>query len=339
MRVNIASLVFLAFFSILLGCGSDSSSVDSSDQIADEESSSSIQKALDSEESSSSVKADTDKKTESSSSKKENVKENSSSSKNESVRSSSSSELAEESESSSSELNSSESAQSSSSEIVHESSSSKECWKFLNPDIEYGELVDVRDHQTYKTVKINNRVWMAENLNYDVPGYETYCINESADSCALYGRLYTWAAAVDSVALANDPENPKICGYKETCGIDGVKGICPEGWHLPTYAEWYLLYEYVGGKSVAAKMLRARKGWKKNNGNEDTFGFSGVPAGLWNPNAGEVIYMGAELALWSSTDSDANLAFTIEIRFDDDVGYYFDNVKRLGLAVRCVQDN
>ena len=89
----------------------------------------------------------------------------------------------------------------------------------LNPEIDYGSMTDSRDGQIYKTVKIGNQVWMAEN-------------------CAVTGHFYTWAAAIDLVKLAIDVENPQDCGSGKECTLpDTVQGICPDGWHLPTQAE------------------------------------------------------------------------------------------------------
>lgn len=348
MRLNRIGLLALASFLMLAGCGDDSSSVLSPGENAGDENycSSSVSPKKTSSSSSAKVKSSSSERRSSSSLYSSTIS-SSSSSLLPVLLSSSSLESVAESSSSSSVLSSSSVVVSSSSEeVVEESSSSKECWKFLNPEKEYGELIDERDGQVYKTIKINDRVWMAENLKYDDVRYETHCVGDSAnvldhaDSCVMYGRLYTWAAAIDSVTLANDPDNPKTCGYGVTCGIDGVRGICPTGWHLPTYAEWYLLIYYVGGEdpNTASKMLRAKDAWEKDNGNEDVYGFSAVPAGLWHPGREIVQFPKFESALWSSTDADNNLAYSVEIRYDDDRAYKLDNVKRLGMAVRCVQD-
>ena len=105
-------------------------------------------------------------------------------------------------------------------------------------------MTDERDGQTYKTVTIGTQTWMAENLNYE--SVDSYCYNDSAKYCAKYGRLYTWAAAMDSVGEWST--NGRGCGYYGDCSPTyPVRGVCPKGWHLLTKAELEMLLETVGG--------------------------------------------------------------------------------------------
>ena len=190
---------------------------------------------------------------------------------------------------SSSSVASSSSAKSSSSAVSSssvESSSSIEklVWQYLNPAISYGEIIDDRDGQVYKTVEIGSQTWMAENLNYDY-NYRTahsYCY---ADSCSKYGRLYTWSATVDSAAVFSTAG--KGCGCHASRSPSGgiVRGVCPVGWHVPSLSEFQTLISYVGGYRVAGANLKSTSGWKSNSqyvGNgSDSYGFSALPAGVY----------------------------------------------------------
>ncbi|MBQ1646878.1 MAG: hypothetical protein II047_00155, partial [Bacteroidales bacterium] len=86
--------------------------------------------------------------------------------------------------------------------------------------------------------------------------------------CDKYGRLYSWSAAVDSAGFYSS--DALGCGYyvmESNCGKkennSRVRGVCPEGWHLPTYNEYETLFRYVGGMSVAGKMLKSTSGWEE----------------------------------------------------------------------------
>ena len=152
---------------------------------------------------------------------------------------------------------------------------------------------DARDGQIYKSVKIGNQVWMAENLNYDYNEgtAKSYCYNDEPDSCAKYGRLYFWSAAMDSAGVFGD--GGKGCGYGETCvELGTVQGVCPIGWHLPSRDEWNTLEKAVIDKKFAGtkltlasaqkkvgKMLKSKSGWYKDGNGTDEFGFSVLPAG------------------------------------------------------------
>ena len=207
-----------------------------------------------------------------------------------------------------------------------------------------GYVLDRRDHQMYKTVTIGTQTWMAENLNYsdtiNYPGMKgrTWCYKYSLDSCAKYGRLYTWAAAMDSAGTFST--NGKKCGYKSTCSPTyPVRGICPEGWHLPTEVEINTLFTAVGGESAAGKMLRSQMGWKAYNNitNEDAYGFSALPAGLRYYD-GYFIYVGNRAYFWIATQSSDDYAYDMVLYYSDDRARLYDDDKLNGISVRCLQD-
>lgn len=170
---------------------------------------------------------------------------------------------------------------------------------------EYGTLTDERDGHTYKTVQIGEQVWMAENLNYDYQTDSTHsmCHENKQENCDAYGRLYTFAAAVDSDGLFGDGGldcGSRVMGDYPTCNLkESSRGVCPEGWHLPSKGEWEQLFATVGGEVKAAKVLRTA-----DDTGTDEYGFNSYSAGLYaygfdfvgDPGFGNSLY-------WTSTPS------------------------------------
>ncbi len=225
---------------------------------------------------------------------------------------------------------SSYSAKSSSSEVVPISSSVN----VVSPtEVTVSSMTDSRDGQTYKTVNIGTQTWMAQNLNYETAS--SYCYNDSASNCAKYGRLYTWAAAMDSAGTWSS--NGKGCGYGKTCSpAYPVRGVCPDGWHLPTQMEWNTLFMAVGGQSIAGKKLKSLSGWDSDGNGTDDFLFSALPAG----NRFGLGGYGNEgiTEFWSSTEDVSRKAYFMYLYFTlDDANLHNDN-KNYGFSVRCLKD-
>lgn len=128
-----------------------------------------------------------------------------------------------------------------------------------------GTMTDPRDGKTYKTVKIGDQVWMAENLNYKT----TYskCYDDNQQNCTKYGRLY---------------------------GRQSVSQACPNGWHLPESLEFIILFnefdlrtfkQSVSKKDTfdfienAGNYLKSTTGWNNNGNGSNLAGFSAIPGG------------------------------------------------------------
>ncbi len=206
--------------------------------------------------------------------------------------------------------------------------------------ITYGELKDERDKQVYKTVKIGSQTWMAENLNYNYNegSAKSYCYNNSSSNCNKYGRLYTWSAAMDSASVFSF--TGQGCGYGTSCSVASststtkVRGVCPDGWHLPNNQEWETLWKTVGGTSVAGDNLKSTSGWYDElfgdgNGN-DKYGFSVYPAG--NAAKGNFYNIGNFAYFWS-TSADAYSFSTLSSSVVTK-----DISKDYGLSIRCLKD-
>lgn len=178
-------------------------------------------------------------------------------------------------------------------------------------------MTDSRDGQIYKTVKIGDQTWMAENMNYadstKTPSMQprSWCYNNKAENCAVAGRLYTWEAANDA---------------------------CPEGWHLPTQMEWNTLFTEVGGQSIAGKILKSQTGWGSYGNGTDGVGFSALPAGD-RVNYGEFYNGGHRAIFWSATENSGNRAYNVCLSNDgEDVRQEGFPYKNNWFSVRCLQD-
>jgi uncharacterized protein (TIGR02145 family) len=222
----------------------------------------------------------------------------------------------------------------------------------LNPNIKYDTMIDPRDKQVYKVVKIDvpdanySQVWMAENLNYadsvKTPSLKggNWCYNNDEKNCKVSGRYYSWAAAIDSVALANDAEAPLDCGYGKKCGLDrAVQGICPDGWHLPSIYEWGLLSVALGNAPVSGEPLKALTGWNyagtPDNNGTDLYGFAALPTGRISATKWEKV--GSDVYYWSATEYSANDGRYFNINNVYTNSYTYQNSKSYGQSVRCVK--
>lgn len=206
--------------------------------------------------------------------------------------------------------------------------------------VSFGTMTDERDGLTYKTVTINSQTWMAENLNYaylqptSFLDSSSWCYGDNSENCEKYGRLYLWSAAMDSAALFS--EDGAECGYfsaGETwrrCpnGDEKVQGICPEGWHLPTYDE------YLSSLPLL---------WVYFEDDEETF----FAIGFFDSETGKFRYDRSKIAFWLSKEIDnekayhdgynpSSLAYSEGRSLCDAVDA---SDKRNAFPVRCVKDN
>ena len=232
---------------------------------------------------------------------------------------------------------SSSSAKSSSSNAISSSSSSS---------IVYSTIKDARDNQTYRIITIGSQTWMAENLKYlpsvvgpgtgskTTPHYYVYGYNgtnvtdaKATANYNTYGVLYNWPAAMNGAASS-------------TTNPSGVQGVCPDGWHLPSDAEWTELTDYLGGESVAGGKLKetGTTHWASPNaGATNETGFTALPGGFRHYD-GDFYGIGNYGNWWSSTENNTLYAYNRLLYYN----YYglnnFDNSKMIGFSVRCVRD-
>jgi uncharacterized protein (TIGR02145 family) len=152
-------------------------------------------------------------------------------------------------------------------------------------------FTDARDGHVYKAFCINGQNWMAENLDYNAPG--SLCYDNSSGNCDIYGRLYDWATVMQGADSSSKTPS-------------GVQGVCPKGWHVPSYAEIIKLITFVGGSSgLAGSEMRAPTTWLNNGGGTNTSGWTGLAAGTYlSTGTPPFQVLGTRAAFWTSTTVD-----------------------------------
>ena len=178
---------------------------------------------------------------------------------------------------------------------------------------------------------------MAQNLNYETAN--SYCYNDYASNCTTDGRLYTWAAAMDSAGTWST--NGRGCGYAKTCSpTRSVRGVCPSGWHLPTMDEFETLFAAVGDPSTVGLKLKSTSGWNDYNGNSgngtDDYSFSALPVGYRGSSEYGEGYN--RVYFWSSTEHNSSYAYSMDLNYYSDLAYLGNDFKYNGFSVPCVKD-
>jgi len=205
--------------------------------------------------------------------------------------------------------------------------------------------------QTYRTVQIGDQVWMAENLNYNTTNSKCYGegqVNweygedghlfkvpkytpaEIQAHCDTYGRLYEWVTAM----AMPSPFCPKEKKHR---------GVCPDGWHIPSSAEWTTLINHAGGDSIAGTKLKATSGWKESRWaptGTDDYGFTALPGGEKNNSAyHEFDFIDGYGEWWSSSYYGQMTAIGYIIFYDREVVWEYDEgMIHYWYGVRCIQD-
>jgi len=187
-------------------------------------------------------------------------------------------------------------------------------------DSKYGSFTDSRDGRTYKTVKIGNQVWMAENLNYtgdngyqrkitdkDIWSFNSYydgwCYyDNSSSNGSRYGVLYQWEAA---------------------------KKACPAGWHLPSKKEFETLLNNFGGSSIDVYNALIPSG---------SSGFSALMGGCRDALLGEDLLVGDNGEFWSSTPYDEDEVWYLNISSFKESTSLYKYYRGSGYSVRCIKD-
>jgi len=184
--------------------------------------------------------------------------------------------------------------------------------------IKYGSLLDERDGHTYKTVKIGDQTWMAENMKFKCEG--RFWVADSE-------YFYTWTSALNDEKLFDEDNLPRI-----------VRGICPEGWHVPSPADFESLLVYVGGEDSAGINLKS-----VDDGGSDIYGFSAKLIGYYSTWYRKIQDAGDQVNFWAADSNNAREGYAIALKigtsFGKSVGRIGDSASDYGSPVRCVKDS
>jgi uncharacterized protein (TIGR02145 family) len=192
-------------------------------------------------------------------------------------------------------------------------------------------FTDTRDGKTYPYINAGGKTWMAKNLEFNA-GEGSVCYNRLDKNCETYGRLYNWNTMMAGETTSST--NPS-----------GVKGVCPQGWHLPSDAEWTTLLAAANGSGTnnlngASNALKAKSGWEQNG--TDDLGFAALPSSYGVSLAGYYSRGGFGTAkgsfFWSATSIAANGAHIRHIGPTSPDAKRIDNDKSRLYSVRCVRD-
>lgn len=202
--------------------------------------------------------------------------------------------------------------------------------------------MDSRDNHEYKWVTIGTQTWMAENLNYDCNVEEDlgcFCYEGKEENCQTYGRMYNYF---------NASLREKAPKYEEI--PSGVKGNCPEGWHMPSNSEWDVLELYIGGESKVelAHKLKAKKLWDEVSigvlepypgMGKDSYGFSVFGGGYGSASNVESSYRkGEATCFWTTTAAGGGRAYMKSIENDDKQMANIWESFAVSCYLRCVKD-
>jgi uncharacterized protein (TIGR02145 family) len=221
-------------------------------------------------------------------------------------------------------------------------------WKLFDgndaPEWACGDTIIDAEGNKYPTTSISGQCWMAENMNIGTringgltqsttPGnFEKYCMFNVESNCDIYGGWYQWAQAVQY--WSGQPTLP-------------VQGICPDGWHIPSFSEWQTVYNFLtttfGGTAAGALKEQGTVHWQSpnlgmgtNNVNGDLFGFTALPAGAQSAGG---YYFHQYGFIWLANQTTSTAAQSILLKYNQAwLNSVDENGKAYGMSVRCIQD-
>ncbi len=199
-----------------------------------------------------------------------------------------------------------------------------------------GTVTDI-DGNVYKTVKIGNQWWMAENLKV-----KHYC---NGDAIQNITNSTTW------LNLEVNEDNGAWCYYKNDFSYSGTygclynwyalndsRGLAPAGWRIPYASDWQQLLDFLGGNVGGKLKEMGISHWRSpNTGATDAVGFCALPGG-WRARFGYFKKLGEEAFFWSSSQYNIDEARSFGLDCKRTTIWRNLYPKGMGLSVRCVRE-
>jgi len=188
-------------------------------------------------------------------------------------------------------------------------------------------VCDANDYKPFVT--IGSQVWMGKNLNC----YSAYskCYNNDIANCNKYGRLYTWAGAMSISKKYNDTTYGK--------GDFKRKGLCPDGWHIPSIEEVETLMDMIDGVQ-----LKSKTGWNSddyyNSNGTDDYNFTAMPSGYGYNDGDAYTYdeIGYTGYWWTATEEGDDSAYNWYMSYNSDYADEDYTEKDNLYSVRCLKN-
>jgi uncharacterized protein (TIGR02145 family) len=188
---------------------------------------------------------------------------------------------------------------------------------------------------TYKTVKIGEQEWFAENLKTT--------LYANGDEIPYSRTVESWTTQEMGMRCSynhDDAMNAKSGQLYNWFAVDDERGICPNGWHVPTDGEWTDLENYItsrGFNGIVSTALKSTTGWEAFDGNgTDDFGFSALPSGFREDDS-DKFYSWA-VGYWWSSSLDGGDAWKRTLDTYTELLKRSSSNPRSGFSVRCLRD-
>ncbi len=162
---------------------------------------------------------------------------------------------------------------------------------------------------SFETVTIGDQIWMKHNLNFNVSGSK--CYGEGSEVVVGYDEIGPDNMKIEipiTEPLSPDKVQENCIKYGRLYDWETAMEVCPDGWHLPSIAEWQTLVNTVGGVLIAGAKLKAASGWNGDGNGTDDYGFSALPGGYYGSHVGDIrlFFDVGDTGAWWSTDVNAD---------------------------------